>query len=72
LTLLPRSTLPILAPRLDNVSILNFESPAPTRQLGLAWRRASGSSEEYRAIGDVLRRELASVPGLRPIASGRG
>jgi LysR family hydrogen peroxide-inducible transcriptional activator len=68
-TLLPQSSLPILQPRLDAVRILHFEDPAPSRQLGLAWRRASGSSREYQAIGDTFRRAFTQVPGLRPAPS---
>ncbi|HKX46595.1 MAG TPA: hypothetical protein VJP77_07820 [Planctomycetota bacterium] len=31
-----------------------FEDPAPEREVGLAWRRASPRGDEFRMLGEAL------------------
>ncbi len=69
ITLLPQSSVPVLRSRLQSVVVRSFADPVPTRELGLAWRRASGGGDEYLAIGELLRQRLAQVEGLRPLPS---
>ncbi|MCB1386614.1 MAG: hydrogen peroxide-inducible genes activator [Nitratireductor sp.] len=47
--------------------LLDFADPKPSRDIGLAWRRASERREEFAALGDLI---TACIPGQNP--SGRG
>lgn len=38
----------------DNIRILHFRDPAPTRQIGLAWRKGDGRSRDYKLLGDFI------------------
>lgn len=69
ITLLPKSSLPILAPRLDGVRVIDFTTPPPTRRLGLAFRNSSGHRSEYEEIGVVLREALSTLSGLHAVAA---
>jgi len=53
-TLLPESALASeAAPR--EIAVRRFRSPAPSRQIGLAWRRTSARDEEFHLLGGLLR-----------------
>ncbi len=54
-TLLPKmaaeaGTLPA------NIDILEFKSPKPTRQIGLAWRKTSPHAREYQLLADHIQK----------------
>jgi len=53
-TLLPSSALATEA-RGRSVAVRPFRAPAPSREIGLAWRRSSPRGEEFRALGALLR-----------------
>ncbi len=38
----------------QNVSILSFENPKPTRQIGLVWRKGTPRSEEFETLGHSM------------------
>ncbi len=52
-TLVPEMAAPVEV-RDERLALMRFESPAPSRTIGLAWRRSSPRGGEYRAIGEVL------------------
>jgi LysR family hydrogen peroxide-inducible transcriptional activator len=64
-TLLPRSALPLEVRPEAGLATRPFRAPAPSRTVGLAWRRASARGEEFRRLGELLAREA------RPLVSGR-
>ena len=35
-----------------------FEKPAPSRKIGVAWRKGSGRGEEARAIAEIIKEIL--------------
>jgi LysR family hydrogen peroxide-inducible transcriptional activator len=53
LTLLPELTLAVEARRRD-LALVPFEPPAPSRTIGLAWRRTSGRATEFGLLGEAL------------------
>ena len=69
ITLLPRTSLPVLSHDQQGLCFRAFAPPVPTRRLGLAWRRGSGHPQEYHELGRILREELAPIEGLRVVAS---
>ena len=38
-----------------------FENPAPSRRIGIAWRRGSGRREEAEAVAAVLKETLSEI-----------
>jgi hypothetical protein len=38
----------------QGVEVIPFRDPRPHREVGLAWRRASSRSAEYRLLGEAL------------------
>lgn len=71
ITLLPRTSLGVLSRSPQGLTFPSFSPPVPTRRLGLAWRRGSGHPKEYLELACILRGELASIEGLRPVPAGR-
>lgn len=56
-TLLPESAVAIEAAS-SEVVVRRFRAPAPTREIGLAWRRTSPRDDEFHLLGDLLRATL--------------
>jgi LysR family hydrogen peroxide-inducible transcriptional activator len=54
-TLLPASAVATEA-RGRAVAVRPFRAPAPSREIGLAWRRTSPRAEEFRQLGALLRK----------------
>lgn len=55
MTLLPDMAASIaMVPK--NISIIRFENPQPTRQIGLAWRRGHPRRSEFETLGKAIRR----------------
>lgn len=50
-----------------------FSAPAPSRRIGIAWRKGSGRGEEAEAIARVLKEALAEIEkgADRPKAAGK-
>lgn len=53
-TLLPAIAVPALAGRGSSIVVRPFEAPAPSRKLGLVWRRGSSRAEEMRQLAQTL------------------
>ena len=54
LTLLPQMALP-LETRGAAVSVARFAPPAPSRQIGMVWRRSNPLGERLREVGEIVR-----------------
>jgi LysR family hydrogen peroxide-inducible transcriptional activator len=65
-TLLPASALDVEVRGRRELAVRPFQRPAPSRELGLVWRRASQRGEEFRQLAAVLRRHTPR--GLTPVA----
>lgn len=52
-TLLPTIAVPVEAAGAD-VRLIRFPTPAPARQIGLAWRAGSARGEDFAAFGDLV------------------
>ena len=52
-TLLPELAVPVEAAR-GALRAIPFEDPAPEREVGLAWRRASPRGDEFRLLGEAI------------------
>lgn len=53
-TLLPSMAVPALASRDSGIVVRPFRAPAPSRKIGLAWRRGSSRGNEMRALARTL------------------
>ncbi len=53
-TLLPRMSLETEVRR-DDIRLLSFAAPAPTRKIGLAWRQTSPRSKDFAELGRLIR-----------------
>ncbi|NRB34706.1 MAG: LysR family transcriptional regulator [Rhodobacteraceae bacterium] len=60
-TLIPEMALG-LETRSAAVSIQRFPAPAPSRTIGIAWRRTNPLSEEFLQIGAVIRKAAEALP----------
>lgn len=58
-TLLPEIAVPVEA-NSSAVRLIRFPDPAPTRQIGLAWRDGSAREADYQAFGDLITDAIAS------------
>ena len=54
LTLLPESTLAVETRGRRDLAVRPFQSPAPYRTIGLAWRRSSPRSDEFATLAASL------------------
>jgi LysR family hydrogen peroxide-inducible transcriptional activator len=63
ITLLPATSLEVEARAGSGIALRAFAAPAPGRTIGLAWRRGSARSAEFRALGEILTR---CAPSLEP------
>ncbi|MFK7944075.1 MAG: hydrogen peroxide-inducible genes activator [Paracoccaceae bacterium] len=54
-TLLPRLAVPVEG-RNPGISLHDFQPPAPSRQIGLAWRRTSPRKAQFEAMGALISR----------------
>ncbi|CAD7053553.1 hydrogen peroxide-inducible genes activator [Pseudorhizobium endolithicum] len=61
MTLIPEMAIPTETARND-IRILPFADPAPSREIGLIWRRSSGRRDEMKLLGDAV---AACAPGRR-------
>lgn len=55
ITLLPASSLDVLLRGVREVVAVPFQKPAPSRTIGLAWRRTSPRAEEFAVLSEALR-----------------
>jgi LysR family hydrogen peroxide-inducible transcriptional activator len=55
LTLLPMLAVKPPVPASENIRLLPFRQPAPTRKLALVWRKSSAMSDFLRKLAQVLR-----------------
>lgn len=60
ITLLPEISLPV-EERGRAIKVMRFVEPEPARTIGLAWRRSSPRSKDYRALADYVRDAGASM-----------
>ena len=60
-TLLPASAAAVEAR--GGLGLLRFRAPEPCRTLGLLWRKASPRGDEFRSLGELLRRSVGRGPG---------
>src|SRR5262245_20331675 len=67
-TLLPTSALATEA-RGRAVAVRPFRAPAPSRRIGLAWRRSSPRGDEFRELGAFLR-GLVGANATAPASAG--
>ncbi len=74
-TLLPERAVPVeVRPGAGDAELVvrPFREPAPSRSIGLAWRRGSAGGAEFHALGELLRREAKRlVPARRRAARSR-
>ena len=54
-TLLPMLAVKPPVPRSENIALLSFRHPPPSRRIGIAWRRSSAMAEVLRDLAEVLR-----------------
>lgn len=64
-TLIPEMAVPVET-RSANVAVARFESPEPSRTIGMIWRRTSPLAEQLRQVAEIVR-EAASAS--RPAAA---
>lgn len=38
----------------DNITLVHFKNPAPTRQIGLAWRESDPNVRDYKLLADTI------------------
>ncbi|MBY0421948.1 MAG: LysR family transcriptional regulator [Parvularculaceae bacterium] len=60
-TLLPEMAVRSGLARASDVALIPFAAPAPSRKIGLAWRRGSGRREEAEAMAKVFKAALAAA-----------
>lgn len=51
----------------DNIDILEFSSPKPTRQIGIGWRKGNQRAENFIALGKAIR-DILKKPEAREAA----
>ncbi len=64
-TLLPELAKDVEIGKQSDINLLRFSSPEPKRTIGLAWRKTSPRTEDYQALGALLKdigTELLSKP----------
>jgi LysR family transcriptional regulator, hydrogen peroxide-inducible genes activator len=54
-TLLPEMAIATEVHDRSDIQLLRFEPPAPSRQIGLAWRETSPRKADFAAFGELLR-----------------
>lgn len=70
-TLLPEMAVKAGFAEAAGLSVAPFSAPAPSRRVGIAWRRGSGRREEAAAIAEVLKAVLAENGAATKAAKGR-
>ena len=68
-TLLPESAVALEARPGTGLTTRTFAPPAPTRTVGLVWRRTSPNDALYRHLGRLLSDSLHRRPGPGPAAA---
>lgn len=58
-TLLPQIAVPAMAPTGSGVIVRPFRQPAPSRKIGLVWRRGSSRAEEMKLLARSLQNSQA-------------
>jgi LysR family hydrogen peroxide-inducible transcriptional activator len=71
-TLLPEMAVEAGLAESSGLTAVPFADPAPSRRIGLAWRRASGRREEAEALARVLSDALRRKPARREALKRRG
>jgi LysR family hydrogen peroxide-inducible transcriptional activator len=56
-TLIPATAVDALVGRQTEVAVRAFRRPAPSRKLGLVWRRTSARADEFRVLAGLLRKQ---------------
>lgn len=56
-TLIPATAVEALVGRQTEVAVRPFRRPAPSRKLGLVWRRTSARADEFRVLAGLLRKQ---------------
>ncbi len=66
-TLLPERALEVELRSAAGLAVKRFRPPAPSRTIGLAWRRGAAREADFRLLGESLRQGLreAGVPTTR-------
>jgi LysR family hydrogen peroxide-inducible transcriptional activator len=54
-TLIPEMAVPVET-RSADVAVVRFPAPAPSRTIGLVWRRASPLARQFADLADPVRR----------------
>jgi LysR family transcriptional regulator, hydrogen peroxide-inducible genes activator len=54
-TLLPQMAIAHEVHEVDSLCIIPFAEPVPSRKIGLAWRKNSARSSEFKLLADLLR-----------------
>lgn len=67
ITLLPELAVQPPVATSEDITLLRFSDPAPSRQIGLFWRRSSIYGELMASLGPVLRDLPAGF--VRPLAA---
>lgn len=71
-TLLPAMAVPIeLRPDMP-VTLVGFPSPAPSRSIGLAWRKTSPRKRDFLALGQILVDVGKTIGAGRTVSSEHG
>lgn len=70
LTLLPRLALEVEVRGRQSPSVFEFAPPLPSRTVGLAWRKMSARKNEIIQFGDIMRKHLQALEGIRVLADG--
>ncbi len=52
----------------ERVKLMRFAEPQPARTVGLAWRRTSPRTEDFMALGEIVKQTLAPRVAERPMA----
>ena len=70
-TLIPEMAVPVET-RSASVSLARFEVPAPSRTIGMVWRRTSPLADQLREVAEIVRSaaESARAPAASPPTPG--
>jgi LysR family transcriptional regulator, hydrogen peroxide-inducible genes activator len=71
ITLVPASAAAVEIRPDAGLALKAFAPPAPAREIGLAWRKASARGAEFRLLGDALARHAPDAGQDRPATKAR-
>ncbi len=61
LTLLPKLATEVETQHLDNVTLVPFTEPVPSRTVGVAWRKSSPRENEYELLVEIIKQSISEV-----------